>query len=175
MPTAKRKVASKTASKKVVAATVGPKVGAKAPAFKMPVASGGEISLKDLSGKPFVLYFYPKDNTSGCTKEACDFRDALPNFKKLGVRVIGVSKDSLASHEKFIKLHKLSFKLASDEKSGTSDKYGTWIKKSMYGRSYMGMERATFLIDGKGVVRAIWRKVNVPGHVDEVLTELKKL
>ncbi|MBI1272651.1 MAG: redoxin domain-containing protein [Alphaproteobacteria bacterium] len=162
-------------SSKITAPMKGPKTGGRAPAFSMPVTGGGKVTLNDLLGKPFVLYFYPKDNTSGCTKEACDFGSALPQFKKLGIKVIGVSKDSIASHEKFKKLYRLSFELGSDQESGVAEKYGTWIKKSMYGRSYMGMERATFLIDSKGIVRGAWRKVKVPGHVDDVLAAVKQL
>jgi len=150
-------------------------VGDKAPAFSMPTDGGGKVSLSSLAGKSVVLYFYPKDDTSGCTKEACDFRDGLPNFRKSDAVVIGVSRDSVASHDKFKKKHDLPFVLASDVDGKTSEAYGTWVEKSMYGRKYMGMERATFLIDGKAVIRGIWRKVKVPGHVDEVLKAVKAL
>lgn len=143
-------------------------VGAPVPAFAMPATVMGEVSATQLKGKPFVLYFYPKDDTSGCTAEACGFRDALPDFGALGLTVIGVSKDGLASHEKFAGKYKLPFPLASDEKTKVCETFGTWTQKSMYGRNYMGIERSTFLVDGKGIVRAVWRKVNVPGHVDEV-------
>jgi peroxiredoxin Q/BCP len=122
-----------------------------------------------------IVYFYPKDDTSGCTKEACGFNDALPNFSKLKAEIIGISKDSVASHDKFKKKYGLKFRLASDEELKVANAYGTWVEKSMYGRKYMGMERATFLIDGKGIIRGIWRKVKVPGHVDEVLAAAKKL
>ncbi len=149
--------------------------GAKAPDFKMPTDGGGTVSLKDLKGKPVVLYFYPKDDTSGCTKEACGFRDALPDFSRVKAEVIGVSRDPVKSHDKFKTKHGLNFVLASDEEGKVSEAYGTWVEKSMYGRKYMGMERATFLIDGAGKVRRVWRKVKVPGHVEEVLEAVKAL
>jgi peroxiredoxin Q/BCP len=150
-------------------------IGDRAPGFDMPTDSGGKASLVSLAGKTVVLYFYPKDDTSGCTKEARDFRDNLPNFRGVGATVIGVSRDSVVSHDKFKKKHDLPFVLASDADGKVSEAYGTWIEKSMYGRKYMGMERTTFLIDGKGVIRGIWRKVKVPGHVDEVLAAAKDL
>jgi peroxiredoxin Q/BCP len=150
-------------------------IGDKAPAFNMPTDGGGTVSLASLAGKPVVLYFYPKDDTSGCTKEACDFRDNQPDFRDLGTTVIGVSRDSVVSHDKFKKKHELPFALASDADGKVSEAYGTWVEKSMYGRKYMGMERATFLIDAKGVIRGIWRKVKVPGHVGEVIEAAKEL
>ena len=116
-----------------------------------------------------ILYFYPKDDTSGCTKEACDFRDAEPDLSKLAAVVIGVSKDSIASHDKFKRKYNLPFVLASDEMSDVCERYGVWKEKSMYGRKYMGIERTTFLIDENGVIRAVWNKVKIPGHIDEVL------
>jgi peroxiredoxin Q/BCP len=150
-------------------------IGDKAPAFDMPTDGGGQVSLASLAGKTAILYFYPKDDTSGCTKEACDFRDNLPAFSRAKATVIGVSRDSVASHDKFKKKHELPFLLASDADGRASEAYGTWVEKSMYGRKYMGMERSTFLIDGKGVIRGIWRKVKVPGHVAEVLKAAKHL
>jgi len=135
----------------------------------------GSVSLKELKGKPVVLYFYPKDDTSGCTKEACDFRDGLPNFSKSKAVVIGVSKDSVESHKKFKTKHKLNFALGSDEDGKVCEAYGVWKEKSMYGRKYMGVERSTFVIDGAGVLRAEWRKVKVPGHAEEVLAAVKGL
>jgi len=150
-------------------------IGDKAPEFTLPTDGDGKLSLKELKGKTVILYFYPKDDTSGCTAEACGFRDALPNFSKTGATVIGVSKDSTASHDKFKKKYKLPFTLASDEDTKIAQKYGVWVEKSMYGRKYMGMDRSTFLIDGKGVIRGLWRKVKVPGHVDEVLKAVKAL
>jgi peroxiredoxin Q/BCP len=150
-------------------------IGKPAPKFEMPTDGGGTVSLAELKGKRVVLYFYPKDDTPGCTKEACGFRDRLPDFSKAKAAVIGVSRDSVAAHDKFKAKYKLPFALASDADGKTSAAYGTWVKKSMYGREYMGMERATFLIDEKGIVRGIWRKVKVPGHVEEVLEAAKKL
>jgi peroxiredoxin Q/BCP len=149
--------------------------GKKAPDFKLETDGGGTVSLKDLRGKKVILYFYPKDNTSGCTAEACGFRDALPNFKRAKAEVIGISRDSVKSHDNFKTKYKLPFRLASDEEGKVCNAYGTWIEKSMYGRKYMGIERATFLIDEDGVVRNVWRKVKVPGHVEEVLAAAKTL
>ncbi len=150
-------------------------VGDKAPSVTLPVSGGGELSLAKLKGKPVVVYFYPKDNTSGCTKEAQDFQAAMPKFKKAGAEVIGVSKDSVASHDKFKTKHDLSFPLLADTEGKACGAFGTWIEKSLYGRKYMGIERATFLIDAKGVVRNVWRKVKVPGHVEAVLAAVKSL
>jgi thioredoxin-dependent peroxiredoxin len=150
-------------------------IGDKAPDFTLPTDGCGTVSLKALKGKTVILYFYPKDDTTGCTAEACGFRDALPDFGKTGAGVIGVSKDSPASHDKFKKKYKLPFTLASDEDTAVARSYGVWVEKSMYGRKYMGMDRSTFLIDGKGVIRGLWRKVKVPGHVDEVLKAVKAL
>ena len=150
-------------------------VGDKAPNFSLPTDGGDTISLKDLKGETVILYFYPKDDTPGCTKEACGFRDALPDFSKVNAKVIGLSKDPVKKHDKFKEKYDLTFPLASDEDGAVCDAYGTWVEKSMYGRKYMGIDRSTFLIDGKGVVRAIWRKVKVTGHVDEVLKAAQAL
>ncbi|MFN0042777.1 MAG: thioredoxin-dependent thiol peroxidase [Alphaproteobacteria bacterium] len=150
-------------------------VGDRAPAFHLQTDGASAIKLAALKGKNVVLYFYPKDNTSGCTAQACAFRDLHPKFKKLNAVVIGVSRDSVKSHDGFKDKYKLPFALGADEDGKVSAAYGTWIKKSMYGRSYMGMERATFLIDKQGVIRNAWRKVKVPGHIDEVLEALKAL
>ena len=150
-------------------------VGDKTPTFTLPTDGGGDISLKDLKGETVILYFYPKDDTSGCTAEACAFRDALPDFSKVNATVIGVSKDPVKKHDKFKNKYDLTFPLASDEDGKVCDAYGTWVEKSMYGRKYMGIDRSTFLIDGNGVIRAIWRKVKVPGHVDEVLKATQAL
>jgi thioredoxin-dependent peroxiredoxin len=150
-------------------------IGKPAPKFEMPTDGGGKISLADLKGKRVVLYFYPKDDTPGCTTEACGFRDSLPDFKKVKATVIGVSRDSVAKHDKFKAKYELPFTLASDEDGKTSAAYDTWVEKSMYGRKYMGMERSTFLIDEKGIVRGMWRKIKIPGHVDEVLKAVKGL
>jgi peroxiredoxin Q/BCP len=144
-------------------------VGDKAPDFTLPSDGGGKVSLKALKGKAVVLYFYPKDDTSGCTAESCAFRDALPNFSKAMAEIIGISRDSVASHDKFKAKYSLTFPLAADEEGKVCEAYGTWVEKSMYGRKYMGIERSTFLIDAKGVVRNVWRKVKVPGHAEAVL------
>ena len=151
------------------------KVGDKAPAFDMPTDGGGTVSLSSLAIRNVVLYFYPRDDTSGCTKEACDFRDNVPNFGRIDATVIGVSRVSVASHDKFKKKHTLPFVLASDADGKTSAAYGTWVEKSMYGRKYMGIERCTFLLDEQGVVRGVWHKVKVPGHVAQVLNAARAL
>ena len=148
-------------------------VGAKAPDFSLPDQDGSTVSLKSLKGKQVVLYFYPKDDTSGCTKEACDFRDSLAPIKKAGAVVLGVSMDGKASHQKFIAKYGLPFTLLSDEEASTNKAYGVYKEKSMYGRKYWGIERSTFVIDATGRVKALFRKVKVPGHVDEVLAALK--
>ena len=150
-------------------------VGDKAPALTLPVSGGGEPSLAKLKGKPVVVYFYPKDNTSGCTKEAQDFQSAMAKFKKAGAEVIGISKDSVVSHDKFTAKFDLSFPLLADTEGKACEAFGTWVEKSLYGRKYMGIERATFVIDAKGVVRHVWRKVKVPGHVDQVLAAVQSL
>lgn len=149
--------------------------GDKAPNFKMATDGGGTVSLAELKGRPFVLYFYPKDDTSGCTKEAIGFSEERKKFEKLGVGIVGVSKDSIASHDKFKTKHKLKITLGSDPETKTAEAYGVWVQKSMYGRKYMGMDRATFLVDAKGVIREVWRKVKVPGHVESVLEAAKSL
>jgi thioredoxin-dependent peroxiredoxin len=151
------------------------KAGDKAPKFRLATDGSGDVSSTALKGKPFVLYFYPKDDTSGCTREAIGFSQAAKKFGALGVTVIGVSKDSTASHYKFKAKHKLKIVLASDPEIQTAQEYGVWGEKTLYGRKYMGMERATFLIDGKGIIRGIWRKVKVDGHVDAVLAAAKAL
>ncbi len=148
------------------------KPGDKAPDFKVESDSGETLSLKDLKGMKVVIYFYPKDNTSGCTKEACNFRDGIKSFKKKNTFVIGVSKDSVASHKKFKEKFELPFVLLSDETASMIKDYGVWKEKSMYGRKYMGIERTTFLINEKGIIEKIWNKVKVPGHVDEILNNL---
>ena len=150
-------------------------VGKKAPDFAAATDGSGRIKLSDFKGKNVILYFYPKDDTPGCTKEACGFRDAKPNFGKARTVVLGVSKDSVARHDKFKDKYGLNFPLLSDEDGKICEQYGTWVEKSLYGRKYMGIDRATFLIDAKGVVRNVWRKVKVPGHVEEVLKALKAL
>jgi peroxiredoxin Q/BCP len=147
--------------------------GQAAPDFDLPTDGGGRVRLKDFLGRTVVLYFYPKDDTSGCTKEATGFAEAYADFKAAGAEVIGVSKDSIASHDKFKAKYQLTFPLGSDEDGRVVEAYGTWVEKSMYGRKYMGIDRSTFLIDGSGTIRQAWRKVKVPGHVDEVLAATK--
>jgi thioredoxin-dependent peroxiredoxin len=149
--------------------------GDKAPDFDMPASGGRHVSLKSFAGKPFVLYFYPRADTPGCTKEACAFQEALPQLGKIGLDVVGVSKDKMPPIEKFAAKYGLTFPLASDEKSGVAEAYGVWVEKSMYGRKYMGMDRATFLVDAKGRIAKIWRKVKVPGHAAEVMAAAKSL
>ncbi len=149
--------------------------GVKAPAFTLTADGGGKVSLKDFAGKALVLYFYPKDDTSGCTKEAIEFTAALPQFKKAGAAVLGISKDSVAAHDKFKAKHDLKIQLGSDPEGGMIEAYGSWVEKSMYGKKYMGIDRSTFLIDATGVIRKIWRKVKVPGHVEEVLAAVREL
>ncbi|MFC3677680.1 peroxiredoxin [Ferrovibrio xuzhouensis] len=149
--------------------TVQLAVGDKAPAFTLPTDGGGKVSLSSLKGQIVVLYFYPKDDTSGCTKEAIEFSAAKAKFDKLGAVVIGCSRDSVASHDKFKGKHKLKVTLAADETGKATESYGVWGEKSLYGRKYMGIERATFLIDGAGKLAAVWRKVKVAGHVEAVL------
>lgn len=150
------------------------KEGSKVPAFKGMTADG-PISSKDLLGSNVVLYFYPKDDTPGCTVEACGFRDNLPKFKRMNAKVYGVSKDSLKSHAKFADKYELPFTLISDEDGSICEAFGVWAEKSLYGRKYMGIERATFLFDDKGVIRRIWNKVKVAGHVEEVLEAVKRI
>jgi len=149
--------------------------GDKAPAFNLATDGGGKVSLAGLKGMPFVLYFYPKDNTSGCTLEAQDFTKLAKKFQDIGVAVIGVSKDSVTSHDRFKAKHKLKLTLASDPETALAQAYGVWVEKSLYGRKYMGMDRATFLIDKTAKIRAIWRKVKVAGHAEAVLAAAKLL
>jgi thioredoxin-dependent peroxiredoxin len=148
--------------------------GDAAPAFDLP-ADDGRVSLAALKGKAVVLYFYPKDDTSGCTAEAQGFTAAAKDFDKAGTVIVGVSKDSAASHGKFRAKYDLAVKLGSAKDDDVVERYGAWVEKSMYGRKYMGIDRSTFLIDRNGVVRHIWRKVKVPGHVAEVLREAQAL
>ena len=149
--------------------------GQAAPEFDLPTAGGGRARLADFKGRPLVVYFYPKDDTPGCTKEAQGFAEAYPEFRAAGVAVVGISKDSAASHDKFKAKYDLPFILASDEHGGVVEAYGAWVRKSMYGKNYMGVDRSTFLIDGDGKVREVWRKVKVPGHVAEVLAAARAL
>ena len=171
----KKTTAKKAAAKKAVVAAPGPQVGDKAPAFSLPTDGGGKVSLADLKGKAVVLYFYPKDDTSGCTREAIDFSAAKAKFDKLGVVVSGVSLDSAASHDKFKTKHKLTVALGSDPTHEMLLAYGAWGKKSLYGRLFNGVFRKTFLIDENGRVARIWPKVSVDGHAEEVLAAVKVL
>jgi peroxiredoxin Q/BCP len=150
-------------------------VGDKAPSFTTQFDSKHSVTSESLKGKKVVLYFYPKDDTPGCTIEAKDFRDHISTFEKAGAVIIGVSKDSVKSHDKFKEKYCLPFPLASDENGTMCEDYGVWVKKSMYGKEYMGIERATFLIDGNGIIRRIWRKVSVDGHVKDVLSAVQSL
>lgn len=146
--------------------------GKKAPNFKLKNEKGETVELKDFKGQKVVLYFYPKDQTPGCTTEACDFRDAWAKIKKLKATVLGVSPDSEASHQKFIAKQKLPFSLLVDEDHAVAEAYGAWGDKTLYGRKFKGIIRSTFVIDEDGKVEAVWNKVKVDGHVDEVLSKL---
>lgn len=147
--------------------------GMKAPDFTLPDQNGNKVKLSDLKGKYVVLYFYPKDNTSGCTKEACNFRDAFPKFKNIDAVILGVSPDSVASHKKFAEKYKLPFSLLADEDRKVIEKYEVWKEKSMYGKKYMGVERTTFIISPDGKIKKIFPKVKVDNHHKEVLEVLK--
>ncbi len=152
-----------------------PAIGAKAPDFQLEKDGGGKAKLADFKGRKLVLYFYPKDDTSGCTTEALDFTALAKDFDKAGATVVGVSPDSAAKHDKFKAKHGLAVTLLSDESTAMLEAWGVWKEKSMYGKKYMGVERTTFLIDGKGVVREVWPKVKVPGHAKAVLEAAKAL
>ena len=149
--------------------------GDAAPDFTMPASGGRTVSLGGLQGRPFVLYFYPKADTPGCTKEACAFQEALPQLGHIGIEVIGVSKDKMKPIEKFAEKFGLKFPLASDETTGVAEAYGVWVEKSMYGRKYMGLERSTFLIDKAGRIARIWPKVKIEGHAAAVLEAARAL
>lgn len=150
------------------------KIGDLAPDFSAPRDGGGTLSLADYAGKPVVLYFYPKDDTPGCTKEAIGFTETAADFAALGATVIGVSKDPVKKHDKFVAKYDLGIPLISDEDGTVCENYGVWVEKSMYGKTYMGIERATYLIGADGKIAHIWRKVKVPGHVEAVLTALRE-
>ncbi len=147
----------------------------KAPDFALPTDGGGTLSLAQLAGSKLVLYFYPKDDTSGCTREAIDFNRLKPRFAAAGAQIIGVSADNPASHDKFKAKYALDFPLASDEAKAVLAAYGVWTEKSMYGRKYMGIERTTFLIDEHGIIARVWPKVKVPGHAEAVLQAVQAL
>jgi len=146
--------------------------GSPAPDFTLPSDTEGDVTLSDFQGRPVVLYFYPKDDTSGCTRQACGIRDNLPRFDEVDAVVLGVSPDSVESHAKFRAKHDLNFPLLADEDHEVSQAYGVWKEKQMYGNTYMGIERSTFLIDADGVVQEAWRKVRPKGHAEKVLTAL---
>jgi len=149
------------------------KEGQKAPSFKLKDQTGEVVSLESYKGKNVVLYFYPKDDTSGCSKEACNFRDEFPKFSKIDAVILGVSPDSVESHKKFAEKYKLPFSLLSDEKKEVLEKYGVWQEKSMYGKKYMGVVRTTFVINEKGIIKKIFPKVKVDDHNNEVMEVLK--
>jgi peroxiredoxin Q/BCP len=159
----------------MAAVTGGPQEGDKAPAFTLETDAGEKVKLSDLKGHKVVVYFYPKDETPGCTKESIAFTGKLKEFEKSGTTVIGVSKDSCASHAKFREKYALKHTLGADEDGKVVNAYGVWVEKNMYGKKSMGIERATFLIDDKGVVRKVWRKVSVEGHAEEVLEAARAL
>ncbi len=148
-------------------------IGDKAPDFSLPANGGETVSLSDYKGKKVVLFFYPKDDTPGCTKEAIGFTEHLGEFKKVGAVVLGMSKDPVKKHDKFVAKHDLGMPLLSDEEDEVTEAYGAWVEKSMYGKKYMGIERSTFLIGEDGKLLQIWRKVKVPGHVEAVLEVVK--
>lgn len=151
------------------------KAGDPAPDFDLPADGGGRVKLADFRGKPLVVYFYPKDDTPGCTNEAKSFSEAMDDFAKAGVAVVGVSKDSVARHDKFKAKYGLNFPLGADVEGKMVEDWGVWVEKTLYGRQYMGIDRATFLIDAKGRIARAWRKVKVPGHAAEVLAAAKAL
>ena len=150
-------------------------VGAPAPDFTLPASNGRTVGLADMKGKPFVLYFYPKADTPGCTKESQAFQESLADFAAMGVEVIGLSKDSVKAQDKFAEKFGLTFPLASDPAGAVVEAYGAWVEKSMYGKTYMGIDRSTILVDKHGKVARIWRKVKVPGHAAEVAAAAKAL
>lgn len=152
-----------------------PEIGEKAPKFTLPRDGGDSVSLADYAGKTLVLYFYPRDDTPGCTKESIAFTDQAPAFEAAGASILGVSKDSVKSHDKFVAKHELGIPLASDEDGTLCEDMGVWVEKNMYGKKYMGIERATFVINGEGEITHAWRKVKVPGHVDAVLEAVQSL
>jgi peroxiredoxin Q/BCP len=146
-----------------------------APAFSMPASQGRTVSSEALKGRPYVLYFYPKADTPGCTKEACAFQEALPQLGRLGIEVIGVSKDKMKPIEKFAEKYGLAFPLASDAETQVAEAYGVWVEKSMYGKKYMGLERSTFLVNAEGVIARIWPKVKIDGHAGAVMDAIRAL
>jgi peroxiredoxin Q/BCP len=174
-PAAKPAAPKAAAKPAATAPAAGPAEGAVAPAFSMPASGGRTVSSAALKGRPYLLYFYPKADTPGCTKQACGVQEALPQLGKLGLEVIGVSPDPMKPIEKFAEKYKLTFPLASDEDHKVAEAYGVWVEKSMYGKTYMGMERSSFLIGADGKVRKVWRKVKPEAHAAEVLAAAKAL
>jgi thioredoxin-dependent peroxiredoxin len=152
-----------------------PEINQPAPDFTLPATGGGDITLSALQGAPVVLYFYPRDDTPGCTTEAIDFSGALKDFEEAGARVFGISRDPMSKHDRFAAKHELTVPLLSDEDGKVTEDYGVWVEKNMYGKTSMGIERATFLIDAQGKIARIWRKVKVKGHVSEVLEAVRAL
>lgn len=152
-----------------------PELSQPAPDFSLPVTGGGTVSLADLKGTPVVLFFYPRDDTPGCTKESIGFSEHLADFEAAGAKVFGISRDTMAKHDKFTAKHDLTVPLLSDENGEMTETYGVWVEKNMYGKKSMGIERATYLIDAQGGIAKIWRKVKVPGHVEAVLDAVKAL
>ncbi len=152
-----------------------PEVGKKAPAFTLPSSSGGNVKLSDFAGSPVIVYFYPKDDTPGCTVEAKGFQALAADFDKAGVPVLGISPDSVDSHCKFAEKHGLAFALLADEKHEVAEKYGVWVEKNMYGKKYWGIQRSTFLIDKNGAIAKIWPRVKPQGHAEEVLEAARGL
>ncbi|MBG6147875.1 MAG: thioredoxin-dependent thiol peroxidase [Roseibium album] len=150
-------------------------IGDTAPSFDLESDGGARVSLDALKGKPVVVYFYPKDNTPGCTKEAIAFSELIEDFNNLGVTIVGMSPDSAKKHDNFIAKHNLAVRLGADTDTSTAEAYGVWVEKSMYGKKYMGVERSTFLVDKTGKIAQIWRKVKVPGHAEAVLEAAKAL
>ena len=155
--------------------TASPTEGTHAPDFSLPVDGGGKVSLAELKGRKVVVYFYPKADTPGCTKESMDFSRLKPEFERANSAIIGVSADAVAAQDKFKAKHDLTVPLASDPDRVMIDRYGVWVEKTMYGKTFMGIERATFLVDGKGVIRKVWHNVKVEGHAEEVLAAVKAL
>jgi len=168
-PSAKAAKPKKPAPEAEAAGPIGIDVGDRAPSFVLQDHTGSVVSSESLRGSSYVIYFYPKDDTPGCTLEACSFRDSTPRFNAKGVKVLGVSPDSTEAHARFRKKYDLSFPLLSDPEKTLAKAFGVWVKKQNYGREYMGVERSTFFVDRHGVVKKVWRRVRVPGHVDDVV------
>ncbi len=152
-----------------------PEISDSAPDFTLPVTGGGDITLSALKGSPVVLFFYPRDDTPGCTTESKGFSASLADFEAAGAKVFGISRDTMAKHDKFTAKHDLTVPLLSDEEGSVTEAYGVWVEKNMYGKKSMGIERSTYLIDAEGKIAQVWRKVKVPGHVDEVLEAVRGL